>query len=176
VDIEFLRFKPSGRGANNYYDSRLTPEQSREFYPRIKALSAQYGIPVKIDCSFVPMFCWHRPDKDLMEQFSVYGCDAGNVLLGIRSNGRFGGCSFLPGDEDVFDLSRLWNESGELAQLRGWKERATQPCRSCDYLSICKGGCRAVATYVTGDKNAPDPEGPFVIEHARMKDQEPREG
>lgn len=168
VDVEFLRFKPSGRGANDYYQSRLTPEQTRDFYPRIKTLSEKHGVAVKIDCSFVPMFCWHRPDKALMEQFSVYGCDAGNILLGIRSNGKFGGCSFLPGEEDIFDLPRLWNESEELAQLRRWKERSVEPCQSCDYLSICKGGCRAVATYVTGDRNAPDPECPFVIDYNQL--------
>jgi radical SAM protein with 4Fe4S-binding SPASM domain len=161
-DVEFLRFKPSGRGKLDYFRRRLTAAQNRELFPMIGRFAERYGVPIKIDCSFVPMFCWHRPDKELMERFSVYGCEAGNVLLGIRSDGRFGGCSFLPGNGNVFDLATLWHTSESLAQLRTWGSRAPEPCRSCRYLDTCKGGCRAVAAFVTGDSDSPDPECPFV--------------
>jgi radical SAM protein with 4Fe4S-binding SPASM domain len=164
TDVELLRLKPSGRGRIDYFERRLTPAQNREFYPMIKRLSLEYAIPVKIDCSFVPMFCWHRPDKKMMEQFSVYGCEAGNVLLGVRSDGRFAGCSFLSGEESIFELPRLWSGSEHLSSLRTWTDRATGPCRPCDYLDICKGGCRAVAGFVAGDSDVPDPECPFVDE------------
>lgn len=162
TDLELLRLKPSGRGTREYYDRRLTPAQNRAFYPLIKELSLEHGVPAKIDCSFVPMFCWHRPDKTLMEQFSVYGCEAGNVLLGVRSDGRFAGCSFLTGEESIFELPRLWSGSAHLSRLRAWTEQAPEPCRSCAYLDICKGGCRAVAGFVAGDFSAPDPECPFI--------------
>ncbi len=163
-DVEFLRLKPSGRGKAEYFERRFTPAQNREFIPTIKRLCQEYAIPAKIDCSFVPMFCCHRPGKTTMEQFSVYGCEAGNVLLGVRSDGRFAGCSFLSGEESVFELPRLWRASEHLSGLRAWTARAPEPCRSCDYLDICKGGCRAVAGFVAGDFDAPDPECPFVEE------------
>jgi len=162
TDVEFLRLKPSGRGKLEYFEQRLTPAQNREFYPKIRDLSEAYNVPAKIDCSFVPMFCWHSPDKTMMEQFSVYGCEAGNVLLGVRSDGRFAGCSFLSGEESILDLAQLWNGSDHLSRLRAWPEQAPEPCRSCNYLDICKGGCRAVAEFVTGDGYAPDPECPFL--------------
>ena len=162
TDIEFLRLKPTGRAGSDYLEKRLTPKQNREFYPVIRDLSREYGIAAKIDCSFVPMFCWHGPDKALMEQFSVYGCEAGNVLLGVRSDGRFAGCSFLSGSESILDLPRLWSGSEHLARLRSWTARAPEPCRSCDYLELCKGGCRAVSEVVAGDRFAPDPECPFL--------------
>ena len=162
TDVEFLRLKPTGRGKLDYFERRLTPAQNREFYPMIRRLSREYDVPAKIDCSFVPMFCWHRPDKALMEQFSVYGCEAGNVLLGVRSDGRFAGCSFLPGEESIFELPHLWSGAENLSRLRAWPDRAPEPCRSCDYLDICKGGCRAVAGFVAGDYYATDPECPFV--------------
>ena len=162
TDVEFLRLKPTGRARSVYFERRLTPAQNREFYPAIRNLSQEYGVAAKIDCSFVPMFCWHRPDKALMEQFSVYGCEAGNVLLGVRSDGRFAGCSFLSGEENILELPRLWGDSEHLSRLREWPDRAPEPCRSCDYLEICKGGCRAVAGFVAGDFYAPDPECPFV--------------
>lgn len=160
-DVELLRLKPSGRGKQDYFEKRLTPAQNREFYPTVRRLSQGYGVRAKIDCSFVPMFCWHRPDKTMMEQFSVYGCEAGNVLLGVRSDGRFAGCSFLTNEESIFDLPRLWGSSEHLSRLRTWIDRAPEPCRSCDYLEICKGGCRAVAGFIAGDFFASDPECPF---------------
>ena len=165
TDVEFLRIKPTGRATATYFDRRLTPAQNREFYPMIRDLSREYGVAAKIDCSFVPMFCWHQPDKALMEQFSVYGCEAGNVLLGVRSDGRFAGCSFLKGEESIFDLPLLWGTSEQLMQLRQWPGRAPEPCRSCNYLEICKGGCRAVSAFVSGDSFAPDPECPFLNTH-----------
>lgn len=171
TDVELLRLKPTGRGKIDYFGRRLTLEQNREFFPAIKHLSLEHDFPVKIDCSFVPMFCWHRPDKTLMEQFSVYGCEAGNVLLGVRSDGRFAGCSFLSGQESILDLPRLWENSEHLANLRAWTSRAPEPCQACDYLDICKGGCRAVTAFVTGRSNTPDPECPFV-EETREKGQD----
>jgi radical SAM protein with 4Fe4S-binding SPASM domain len=162
TDLELLRFKPAGRGKVDYFEKRLTPAQNREFYPMIRSLSQEHGAPAKIDCSFVPMFCWHRPDKAMMEQFSVYGCEAGNVLLGVRSDGRFAGCSFLSGEESIFDLPMLWKDSEYLSRLRNWTDRAPEPCKACDYMDICKGGCRAAAGFVAGDIYAPDPECPFV--------------
>jgi radical SAM protein with 4Fe4S-binding SPASM domain len=162
TDVEFLRLKPSGRGKLEYFEQRLTPAQNREFFPKIRTLSEAYNVPAKIDCSFVPMFCWHSPDKTMMEQFSVYGCEAGNVLLGVRSDGRFAGCSFLSGEENILELPQLWSGSEHLSRLRTWPDQAPEPCRSCEYLDICKGGCRAVSEFVTGDGYAPDPECPFL--------------
>jgi radical SAM protein with 4Fe4S-binding SPASM domain len=167
-DIELLRLKPTGRGMHDYFERRLTLAQNQEFYPMIRSHFHEYGVPAKIDCSFVPMFCWHRPDKTMMEQFSVYGCEAGNVLLGVRSDGRFAGCSFLRGEESIFELPQLWSSSRHLSQLRTWIDRAPEPCRFCDYLDICKGGCRAVAGFVAGDFYASDPECPFIAHAGRM--------
>jgi len=169
TDLELLRLKPTGRARADYFQRRLTPEQNQAFYPMIRDLSLEYGIAAKIDCSFVPMFCWHRPDKALMEQFSVYGCEAGNVLLGVRSDGRFAGCSFLSGKESILELPRLWSGSEHLRELRAWPDRAPEPCRACDYLELCKGGCRAVSQFVAGDFSAPDPECPLVVLHSAAK-------
>ena len=167
ADVEFLRLKPAGRGRQDYFSMRLTPTQNEEFFPLIRDLSQKNQVAAKIDCSFVPMFCWHQPDKGLMEQFSVYGCEAGNVLLGVRSDGRFAGCSFCTGDESIFDVRRLWEHSEHLKRFRNWEDQAPAPCRTCTYLAICKGGCHAVSEFVAGDFYAPDPECPFVLSGVR---------
>ena len=165
-EIEFLRLKPSGRGMEKYANDRTTYEQNISLTPMLAKLSAQYGITAKIDCSFIPMLCYHNPPVEMLEAMATYGCEAGNVLLGIRSNGAVSGCSFLKSSGlSVFDLHSGLNQEGHFEKITSWVQKSPQPCRSCSYLDICKGGCHAVAEYVTGDFNNPDPDCPKVIEY-----------
>jgi len=165
-EIEFLRLKPSGRGMEKYLEQRTTYEQNILLTPMLAELSAQYGITAKIDCSFVPMFCHHDPPLEMLEAIATYGCEAGNVLLGIRSNGVVSGCSFLKNSRlSVFDLQSGLNREGAFGKITDWLQKAPQPCKSCGYLNICKGGCHAVAEYVTGDFNNPDPDCPKVVQY-----------
>ena len=165
-EIEFLRFKPSGRGADLYRQHRTTYEQNIALTPLLAKLSGQYGITAKIDCSFVPMLCYHKPPRDVLEAIATYGCEAGNILLGVRSNGLVAGCSFMKTSGlSVFDLPSAFAGKEHFEPVRAWSERAVEPCRSCEYLDICKGGCHAVAEHVTGSFDAPDPDCPFVVEY-----------
>ena len=170
-DVEFLRLKPAGRGKKLYTQKRLSDDQHQGIFPLLKKLSQKYKVAAKIDCSFIPMVCCHRPSPKVMKQFAVYGCDAGNVLLGVRPNGALAGCSFLSNQESVLDLDTVWDQSPHLARCRNWIDAAPPPCADCTYLEICKGGCRAVAEFVSGDFSAPDPECPIVVEfnQARTK-------
>lgn len=168
-EIEFLRFKPSGRGGPLYATERTTYEQNISLTPMLAALSAQYGIAAKIDCSFVPMFCYHNPPHQLLESMATYGCEAGNILLGIRSDGTVSGCSFLKSSGlSVFDLPAASRRQSSFGRVRTWTQTAPEPCRSCAYLDICKGGCHAVSEYVTGNFDSPDPDCPFVVECKNM--------
>jgi radical SAM protein with 4Fe4S-binding SPASM domain len=166
-EIEFLRLKPSGRAKNLYLRERTTYEQNTQFIPIITRLSHEYNITAKIDCSFVPMYCYHGPPLEMLETIATYGCEAGNVLLGIKSNGKVSGCSFL---EDigitVFDLPEAYNnKEGNFKEMRGWVDRSLQPCSSCKYLHICKGGCHGVSLFCTGSLDNPDPDCPMVYEY-----------
>jgi len=167
-EIEFLRLKPSGRGRDSYLEARTTYEQNLALTPMLARLAEEHGVTAKIDCSFVPMLCEHSPPRELLEATATYGCEAGNVLLGARSDGTVAGCSFLPGlGLSVFDLAASWRDHERLRRLRAWTRRAPEPCRSCPYLEICKGGCRAVSAYVVGDIDAPDPDCPRVVRFRR---------
>jgi len=167
-EIEFLRLKPAGRGATVYAAERTTYDQNVALTPRLAELSEQTGLCAKIDCSFVPMMCHHEPPLELLEATATYGCEAANVLLGVRSDGAVAGCSFLPSQGlSLFDLPARWEADPALQQLRGWTEQAPEPCGSCPYLELCKGGCHAVAAFVTGDLMAPDPDCPRVVDHRR---------
>lgn len=167
-EIEFLRFKPSGRGARDYESAKTTYQQNIELIPMLSRSSQEHGIQAKIDCSFVPMLCRHEPPIDYLDASATYGCEAGNVLIGAKSDGSVNGCSFLPPTKvTVFDVPERWMDSPELLELRSWESRAPEPCASCAYLAICKGGCRAVALHVHGSYDFPDPDCPWVVESRR---------
>lgn len=164
-EIEILRFKPAGRARAAYFREACTHEQNRELIPKLATLSKVHGVQAKIDCSFVPMLCWHNPPVEALTRLSTYGCEAGNVLLGIRSNGAVAGCSFLEDSGmSVFDYKTGYFRNPVLQGLITWTQRAPEPCRSCTFLSICRGGCRAVSLAVTGHADAPDPDCPRVVE------------
>ena len=170
-EVEFLKFKPSGRGRHRYRYNALTQEMIRGFYPMLMENGRSCKVELKIDCSFVPAMLWHRPPKEDLEKLAVCGCDGGNILLSIKSGGRFSGCSFMENEEteSVFDIQMLWHSSPHLKRFRNLVTNAQEPCRSCEYLDLCRCGCRATAVYYTGDFSAPDPECPFVYNYAIEK-------
>jgi radical SAM protein with 4Fe4S-binding SPASM domain len=162
-DIELLRFKPAGRGQDDYLAQRLLPEQRKKLFPRVLELTEQYQIPIKLDCSSAPFVCHHAPDKERMAAFDVVGCIGAISLLGADEQGRISPCSFYPDEgKDVLDLPEHWADPHEFPEFRDYTERAREPCQSCDYLTVCRGGCRAVARFLTNDPFAPDPECPRV--------------
>jgi radical SAM protein with 4Fe4S-binding SPASM domain len=164
-EIEFLRLKPVGRGKSAYASDRTTYDQNVTLTPMIAELSQRTGLCAKIDCSFVPMMCFHRPPHELLEATATYGCEAANVLLGVNCAGEVAGCSFLPSSGlSVFELEKSWDTDQTFQALRSWPLQAPEPCRSCDYLQICKGGCHAVAAFVTGSPGNPDPDCPWVVD------------
>ena len=166
IDIDFLRYKPSGRGTESYHRHKLSNEQNIKIIPLIKSLSEKYQIATKVECSFIPMICWHRPPLDEMIAMGTYGCEAGNILLGITSEGTVSGCSFLPDSSlNVFDLQDPSARMTGFSNFLHWTDHAPMPCRECDYLRVCKGGCHAVTKFVTGSFDHPDPECPFVVNY-----------
>ena len=165
-EIEFLRLKPAGRGKDLYKNERTTYNQNIRLIPLLSKYSKKYKIEAKIDCSFIPMLCYHNPPLDFLEKTATYGCEAGNVLIGAKSNGKINGCSFLPPIElSIFDFHDQWYTSPYFKKLRSWQSRAKEPCKSCSYLNICKGGCHAVALHESGSTDAPDPDCPMVINY-----------
>ena len=162
-EVEVLRFKPAGRGRELYPDRGLRPDQYRDLYPLVGRLTRRYRMPIKLDCSFVPMICFHRPDRRLLERTAVFGCEGGNVLVGMKPDGAVSGCSFDRSAAcGALELADHWKEETAFPVYRGWVARAPEPCAGCDYLEICKGGCHVVAEFLTGSPLAPDPECPFV--------------
>jgi radical SAM protein with 4Fe4S-binding SPASM domain len=167
-EVELLRFKPAGRGQNTFADEDLTPSQARGIYPLAGYLMLRHRMRIKLDCSFAPMVFWHRPPLWVARFFGVVGCEGGNLLASVMPDGGLTGCSFGgPKEANIFDEKETARAfSSGFSAFRDYVERAPEPCRSCAYLSLCKGGCRVVAA-AKGNWWQPDPGCPRVIEHAR---------
>jgi radical SAM protein with 4Fe4S-binding SPASM domain len=165
--IEFLRFKPAGRGADRFSELDLTPEQALAFYPLISGLARRYRLNLRLDCSFMPHVFAHEPDRDRAERFGVAGCWGGDMLLGVRPDGMVNACSFAPVEpRSVLDLPTWWDNPEVFAPFRAWDQTPDEPCASCAYLDLCRGGCRAVSLALTGSLTAPDPGCPLVLAEA----------
>ena len=172
-EVELLRFKPSGRGARAYADLRCTDDQHRRFLPHVLAAARRQRVRVKVDCSYTPMVAWHDPGPALLGALAVYGCTGGDFLVGAKAGGALTACSFAPpppvsaegARPRITDLGEYWSAPGAFGAFRQWRGGA-EPCRSCAYHALCRGGCRVVSGHA-GDDAAPDPECPRVVEHRR---------
>jgi radical SAM protein with 4Fe4S-binding SPASM domain len=172
-EIELLRFKPSGRGARAYGELRCDDAQHRVFLPTILAAAKRHAVRVKVDCSYTPMLAHHGLDRARLAELCVYGCTGGDFLVGAKPGGQLTACSFAapppapaPGADRprVTELGAYWDVPGAFGAFRTWRE-AREPCASCAYHSLCRGGCKVVSAHVAGDPSAPDPECPRVVDH-----------
>jgi radical SAM protein with 4Fe4S-binding SPASM domain len=171
-EVELLRFKPSGRGARAYGELRCTDEQHRAFLPAIAAAARRHAVRVKVDCSYTPMLAHHRPDRALLAELAVYGCTGGDFLVGAKPGGQLTACSFAAPPPPVVgerpritELRTYWDTPGAFGAFRTWRA-AREPCASCEYHALCRGGCKVVSAHATGDPSAPDPECPRVVDHS----------
>ena len=179
-EVEFLRLKPAGRGSDAWWDHRPTEEQNRALLPRLLALRRRNPrISLKVDCSFAPMVAALGTDPEVLSFFSVLGCEGGDYLVGIDAAGRAKPCSFEHDAEGgnkipAMELSTRWNDPATFPEYRGYSSAPPEPCASCVHQRVCRGGCRVVAKFVTGDARAPDPECPRVLEWRRSHPDSPR--
>lgn len=169
-ELELLRFKPAGRGVANFDEEDLTEAQGKEIFPLARRLLLRHRVRIKLDCSFAPMVFWHRPSPRVARFFGVVGCEGGNLLASVMPDGALTGCSFGgPTEASIFDeegTRRAFDQG--FGAFRDYVAQAAEPCASCEYLPLCKGGCRVVAK-AKGNWWQPDPGCPKVIEHRRAK-------
>lgn len=166
-EIELLRFKPAGRGRNTFSAMTCTDAQHRALLPTLLKATRRHRVRVRVDCSYTPMLTHHRPDRELLAGLAVYGCTGGDFLIGAKADGAVTACSFADAPSErprVDGLGQYWSQTDAFGPFRRWRD-AAEPCRSCDYHDLCRGGCRVVSAHVLGDASLPDPECPRVVDY-----------
>jgi radical SAM protein with 4Fe4S-binding SPASM domain len=168
-EVELLRFKPAGRGAGAFAQMTCSDAQHRAFLPALLACAKKHRMRARVDCSYTPMIAHHAPDPALLAGLAVYGCTGGDFLVGVKPGGAVTACSFAtpaPERPQGSSLRAYWDRPGAFGAFRTWRD-AAEPCSSCEYHHLCRGGCKVVSTHLAGDASAPDPECPRVVDHAR---------
>jgi radical SAM protein with 4Fe4S-binding SPASM domain len=166
-EVELLRFKPAGRGTRTFEQLTCTDAQHRAFLPLILASCRRHRVRARVDCSYTPMLAHHRPAPELLAGLAVYGCTGGDFLIGARANGTMTACSFAappPERPKVDTIGAYWDAPDAFGPFRAWRA-AEEPCASCEYHSLCRGGCKVVSHHLLGDARLPDPECPRVVDH-----------
>jgi radical SAM protein with 4Fe4S-binding SPASM domain len=108
-----------------------------------------------------------RTRPELMSFLAIYGCAGGDMLVDAKASGALTPCSFAVPEPGV-KVDGVGERCGDLqafSAFRRWKEAAEEPCRSCEYLALCRGGCRVVSGHLLGDLTAPDPECPKGVDY-----------
>jgi radical SAM protein with 4Fe4S-binding SPASM domain len=173
-EVELLRFKPSGRGTKVYEALRCSDEQHRALLPTVLKLSRKHRMRVRLDCSYTPMVAHHRVKPKLMRWLAIYGCAGGDLLVGAKASGALTACSFAaPVDASVDRIADYWRSDDAFGPFRRWRE-AAEPCASCDYHALCRGGCRVVSAHTAGDASVSDPECPRVVDWRKAHGQPDR--
>src|SRR5678815_3196274 len=102
------------------------------------------------------MLAHHAPDRALLAELAVYGCTGGDFLVGAKPGGQLTACSFaapppVHRETDarpaITELAAYWTAPDAFGAFRNWRA-AREPCASCSYLALCRGGCRVVAAHV----------------------------
>lgn len=165
AEWQWLRLKPAGRARDGYADRALTEDEALAVWPTLLRIEARTGLVMRVDCALVPFLAAHGPPVASLAALSVTGCSAGRDLWSIGADGAPAPCSFAHGPASEADpglLAAAWRGDPTLV---AWRDRAAdppEPCGSCAYREVCRGGCRVVSGFLTGDPLAPDPECPRV--------------
>jgi mycofactocin biosynthetic radical S-adenosylmethionine protein MftC len=144
------RFRPSGAGCAAWDDYRLTGAQLLE-------LSEFLGEHAEIltGDSFFSL----APES--RRHLGLTMCGAARMTMAVAPDGRVYPCAFLTdpaflaGNAAVESPVAIFLESEVFARLRANDSAA---CSGCSRISLCHGGCPAVAYFVAKSLDAGDPE------------------
>lgn len=150
VSLRVSRFRPSGRGADNWEELRPTPAQLIAFSEWL----SQSG-DVRTGDSFFSLTSQER------QGLGLNLCGAAKLTCCVGPTGDMYPCAFLQTDRfragSVREQSfqEIWDRSEIYDSFRSLRIHS---CEECQRFDQCHGGCPAVAWHLKNDLNGGDPE------------------
>lgn len=150
VSLRVSRFRPSGRGADNWESLRPSPAQLLAFSDWLAASG-----DVRTGDSFFSLTTQER------QGLGLNLCGAAKLTCCVGPTGNMYPCAFLQTDRFKAGSLRgqsfqeIWDDSGIYASFRNLRIHS---CESCQRFDQCHGGCPAVAWHLKNDINGGDPE------------------
>jgi mycofactocin radical SAM maturase len=150
VSLRVSRFRPSGRGADNWESLRPSPTQLLAFSDWL----ADSG-DVRTGDSFFSLTSQER------QGLGLNLCGAAKLTCCVGPTGNMYPCAFLQTDrfkagslrENTFQ--EIWDNSEIYDSFRKLRIHS---CEECQRFDQCHGGCPAVAWHLKNDINGGDPE------------------
>ena len=161
-EVGVLRFVPQGRGLTNRELLELSKKEFQEFIENAAKLKSSHENPkirVGRPINFCPLIDASIPKEE---------CNAGITRCLISPNGNVVPCpafkrngDYLAGNVKVSSLADIWRYSPIWSDFRHFDyTKMNEPCRSCEHLQWCQGGCKAQRILENENGNlyaAPDP-------------------
>ncbi|MFQ5909816.1 MAG: radical SAM protein [Thermoplasmata archaeon] len=156
-------FVPVGRGRNQ---KEFLPEREdfEKSFGRLSRVKESYPIQMTF---IIPHFTFmfdSSKNYDSDRGFDGVPCLCGKTLAAITPDGWVRPCGYFSvnlGNVREQKFSEIWEKSEFLREMRGI-EKLEDRCMDCEFLSLCRGGCRASAYENTGRLDAADPLCPMV--------------
>jgi len=150
VSLRVSRFRPSGRGADNWESLRPTPTQLLAFSDWLAASG-----DVRTGDSFFSLTSQER------QGLGLNLCGAAKLTCCVSPTGNMYPCAFLQterfnaGSLRENSFQEIWDNSEIYASFRNLRIHS---CEECNRFDQCHGGCPAVAWHLKNDINGGDPE------------------
>ncbi|HEX9874917.1 MAG TPA: mycofactocin radical SAM maturase [Deferrimonas sp.] len=150
VSLRVSRFRPSGRGAENWEELRPTPAQLLNF----SAWLSESG-EVRTGDSFFSLTTQER------QGLGLNLCGAAKLTCCVGPTGNLYPCAFLQterfkaGSLRESSFQKIWDDSEIYASFRSLRIHS---CEECQRFDQCHGGCPAVAWHLKNDISGGDPE------------------
>ncbi|MEE0873586.1 MAG: radical SAM protein [Ruminococcus sp.] len=133
---------PSGRG-KHIQDLALEPFEVKDFIIKISTFKEKYGLQIGVDIPYAVLL----NEISTKNKSFIYGnCAAGYTQVMIFPNGDISPCFAMKmkcGNVRTDNLSDIWLHNDVFVNFRN-KSLLQGKCGSCEYLTRCGGGCRAV--------------------------------
>jgi mycofactocin radical SAM maturase len=148
--LRVSRFRPSGRARESWEALKLDPSQLQE-------LSDWLGS----DASILTGDSFFSISQDGRRRLGLDMCGAARMTGCIDPTGNVFPCAFLQdikfcgGNLREKSFKDIWNNAPSFDYFRHLEPSS---CRNCPRFEKCRGGCPAVAYFLTRDLNSPDPE------------------
>ncbi|MBI5484728.1 MAG: mycofactocin radical SAM maturase [Deltaproteobacteria bacterium] len=150
VSLRVSRFRPSGRGADNWEALRPTPTQLLAFSDWLAASG-----DVRTGDSFFSLTSQER------QGLGLNLCGAAKLTCCVSPTGHMYPCAFLQserfeaGNLRSSSFQEIWDSSEIYESFRSLRIHS---CEECTRFDQCHGGCPAVAWHLKNDINGGDPE------------------
>ena len=148
--LRVSRFRPSGRARETWEMLRLNSWQLRELSDWLSQ-----------DPSILTGDSFFSISGEGRRQLGLDMCGACKLTCCIDPCGFVYPCAFLQESEfcagslKESSFQEIWDES---AVCQYFRQLEPESCRKCPRFDTCRGGCPAVAYFVSKDLNSPDPE------------------